>query len=348
MSGAPKVSVLIASRDGARYLGEALASLARQTFPDLEVVAVDDASTDATAEILRRFAAARPRVRVLRAGGVGLAAALNLAAAEARGALLARHDDDDISTPDRIERQVGYLDRHPEVAALGTWADVIGPAGERLGEYPLPVGPAACRRALRRGPPFVHGSVMMRADAFRAAGGYRPAFRAAQDYDLWLRLPERAGLANLPRPLYRWRRHPGGVFERARMDQLRFAALARTLADERRERGHAGEAARAAGRIDAGAPDPAAAPVADSLAVFEALGGDFERFAAEAPPGPRFAAELGERCVRDGRVREARRWLARAGGDAAAAPRALAWWALSWPMGLTPRARRAEPAGGAP
>src|SRR5678809_456928 len=102
MSNTPRVSVLLASRDGARYLAESLASLAAQTLEDVEIVAVDDGSRDATSAMLERFARERAGVRVLRTEGIGLAGALALAAKEAQGALLARQDVDDVSHPERL------------------------------------------------------------------------------------------------------------------------------------------------------------------------------------------------------------------------------------------------------
>ncbi|HEU4724472.1 MAG TPA: glycosyltransferase, partial [Candidatus Eisenbacteria bacterium] len=223
----PLVSVLLSSRNGARYLDEALASLASQTYPEVEIIAVDDGSTDATSDILARFAARHGRTRLLRTEGIGLAAALHRAAGGATGAFLARQDDDDRSDPERFTKQVRFLHVHPEVGVVGTAATRIDAEGRMLGPYPVPQTRAAIAAALRRGTPFVHGSVMIRREAYEASGGYRAAFLAAQDVDLWLRMPPGAELANLPEPLYAWREHPGGVFARARDRQLFFASVAR-------------------------------------------------------------------------------------------------------------------------
>ncbi|HET7225048.1 MAG TPA: glycosyltransferase, partial [Candidatus Eisenbacteria bacterium] len=242
----PAASVLLATRDGARHLDAALASLAAQTLSPLEFVLVDDGSRDGSGERLRAFAARQPCARVVRTNGLGLSGALATAAALAHGELLARHDDDDLSHPERLERQAAHLAAHPLIGVLGTAARIIDDAGREIGAHPVPLGQAAIRRTLRRAPPFVHGSVMMTRAAYQAAGGYRAAFRAAQDYDLWLRMPESVGLANLAQPLYAWRHHPGGVFSRARATQLVYAALARAFAEERRATGADALAALAA------------------------------------------------------------------------------------------------------
>lgn len=311
---APLVSVLLASRNGERFLAAALASLAAQSYRDVELVLVDDGSHDATGTLMRQFAAGHRAARVLRAEGVGLAGALALAAREARGVLLARQDDDDLSHPRRIERQVAFLSAHPEVAVLGTAAEVIDEAGAHVSTYPVPTTSAAIRRELGRRPPFVHGSVLMRRAAYEAAGGYRAAFRAAQDYDLWLRMPREAGFANLSEALYSWRSHAGGVFARARARQLYFSALARAFAEERAQTGR------------------------DSLAQFEAAGGE-DAFMKQYARAGRLAFLLGETYVREGRVAEGRAFLRTAfacGGSRADAAR---WWLLSFAAALTPRAR---------
>lgn len=315
------VTVILASRDGERFLDAALAGIAAQTLAQVEVLLVDDGSADGTPARLAAFAARHPRARLLRAGGVGPAAARDLAVRAAAGEYLAIHDDDDVSAPERLERQRAFLAARPEVALVGSAADVLDAGGRVTARYPVPLGPRAIARTLRRAPAFVHGSVMMRRAACLAAGGYRAAFRVAEDYDLYLRLAGRGALANLPERLYAWRAHAGNTHARLRHEHLFFAALARTLARERARRG------------------------TDSLAAFAAAPSR-EAFLASHPLGARLALAWGEGLVREGRVAEARAVLARALGDPGLAPAALGWWALSWPAGWTPRARRARAAAG--
>ena len=235
-AGGPLVSVLLSSRNGARFLSEALDSLARQTWPHLEIIAVDDGSTDTTGDLLAAFAARHRATRVLRTSGLGLAGALALAAREARGEYLARHDDDDRSRPERLERQVRFLESHRRIVALGTEAIRLDEAGHEHGRYGVPMDARAIRRVARQDPPFVHGSVMMRRSAYEAAGGYRAAFRSSEDLDLWLRM-DPVSLANLGEPLYAWRRHAGSETTRRRPAMLDFAAIARAFAAERRATG---------------------------------------------------------------------------------------------------------------
>jgi glycosyltransferase involved in cell wall biosynthesis len=315
----PLVSVLLATRDGARYLEEALASLESQTYPAIEVIAVDDGSTDASSEILTRFAARHPRTRVLRTEGTGLAAALHRAAGEATGLLFARHDDDDRSHPERIEREVRFLHVHPETGVLGTAGTIIDAAGGRVGPYPVPTGPRAVAAAARRATPFVHGSVMIRREAYEASGGYRRAFRAAQDVDLWLRMPRDAGFANLDAALYEWRAHAEGVFARGRDHQLFYAATARAFFEERRARS------------------------VDSYALLDAAD-TTEQFLEGYAGRDRVWRYWGEALVREGRPEEARRTLHLAMAAIRSVPAAAWWWTLSWPVGRLPRTRRARAA----
>ncbi|HSQ60517.1 MAG TPA: glycosyltransferase [Acidobacteriota bacterium] len=314
----PLVSVLLSTRDGSRYLQESLSSLAAQTYPNVEIVAVDDGSSDGSPEILARFAAAHPRTRVIRTEGIGLAAALHRAAGEAAGLLYARQDDDDRSHPERFERQVRYFHLNADAGVVGTTATRIGANGEALGPYPVPLTPGAIAAALRRGTPFVHGSVMIRREAYEASGGYRAAFEAAQDVDLWLRMPREFRFANLDRPLYEWRAHPGGVFARARDRQLFFGAAARAFAEERRARGSNGR---------------------DSVAIL-ARAETTEAFLEEYARRDRVERHWAESLVREGRVAEARAMLRRAMRAPRSAAEASLWWAISWPAGLLPRARR--------
>ena len=210
MSG-PRVSVLLPVRDGARFLHEALESVLAQTLADFELLVVDDGSTDATPEIL---ASVRDeRLRALRQDRLGLVPALNRAVAEARAPFLARMDADDVSFPERLDRQVAYLDARPEVALLAVGVETSG--GARI---VLPDDDAALRRRLLLRNPFAHGSVAVRREALERAGGYRADYGANEDYDLWRRIARDWKLGAVPEILYRYREHAGAV-TRSRVDE---------------------------------------------------------------------------------------------------------------------------------
>lgn len=233
---APLISVLMPVRDGERYLGAALASLAQQSLGDFEVIVVDDGSVDGTAAMLAAAAARDPRLRIDRQAGQGVSAALNRALALAQGRFLARLDADDIARPERFAAQAAYLETHPRVAAVGGGYEEIDQDDRPLRAVRPPTEPARIRAILPRTNCIAHPTVMMRRDAILAVGGYRPAFDGAEDYDLWLRLLERWDLANLPELLLGYRRHPHAATLRRVRDSA-FAELAARTAFERRSRG---------------------------------------------------------------------------------------------------------------
>jgi hypothetical protein len=237
--GRPLVSVVMSVRDEERFVAQAVESILAQTLPDLELVVVDDASTDRTPEILSTQARRDARLRVCRLPGrSGLAAALNLGCGQARGTLIARMDGDDVALPHRLASQVAFLRAHPDVALVGGGAIVIDAAGRPLDTRCPPAGDAQIRASLDRRNCLIHSTVTLRRDALRALGGYRAAFLHAEDYDLWLRFAERHRLANLPEPVLRYRVHGTQVSQHA-LEQQVVSTLAAQVAARRRRAGEA-------------------------------------------------------------------------------------------------------------
>jgi len=191
----PAVSVLMSVHDGAPGVAEAIDSVLGQTAGDLELIVVDDGSTDTTPALLARVR--DPRVRVVSQARTGLTRALNRALALARAPLVARLDADDVALPERLERQRAFLERTPEVGLLGTAAREVDAGGRLVRVVQPPVDDASLRRALIRANPFVHSSVMIRRALLVDAGGYDETLPVAQDYDLWMRLARVTRLANL-------------------------------------------------------------------------------------------------------------------------------------------------------
>jgi glycosyltransferase involved in cell wall biosynthesis len=203
------VSVVLPVRDGARYLCDAVESVLAQTLADLELIAVDDGSTDETPALLAGFG--DPRLRVLRQDRLGLVAALNRGIEAATAPYVARMDADDVSLPARLERQLAFLDAHPRAALVVPGVELVDEEGRRVGTIVLPPQDADLRRRLLLRNPITHGSVVLRRAALEQAGGYRGAHGANEDYDLWRRLAREWELAAIPELLYRYRVHPAAV-----------------------------------------------------------------------------------------------------------------------------------------
>lgn len=207
----PRVSVLMAVRDGAAYLGEALASLWAQSYSDFELIVVDDGSQDKTPTLLDACGDRR-LVRLRNDQPLGLAGALNRAIEIARGSYWARQDADDQSRPNRLAAQVAFLDRHPDVVLLGTGYDVVDPAGRPVEIQRQPEGDLAIRWQMLFHNAFCHSSVMMRAATLRQCDlAYDRALGYAQDYDLWSRLLAFGRGANLAMPHVALRLHEASL-----------------------------------------------------------------------------------------------------------------------------------------
>ena len=230
----PRVSVLLPVRNGLPWLGEALDSLARQTLSDFEIIVLEDGSTDGTAELLAGWP--DDRLRVIRTGGVGIAAALNVGLGMARASLIARQDADDISSPERLEAQVDCLTAGTDLGLVASVADYIDSRGDTVDndwvrtirrQHDVAVTPDQIRNLMPLTCCITHGSVMARTGLLRAAGGYRQAMAPAEDYDLWLRLLPRTLMTKLAQPLYRYRVHDAQVSVRAKQQQLAQTLLAK-------------------------------------------------------------------------------------------------------------------------
>lgn len=233
----PRVSVVMAVHNGERHLRQALESLLAQRLADIEVIAVDDGSTDATPGILASVA--DPRLRVVRRTHAGQTPCLNVGLWLARAPYVARQDADDVSLPERLEQQAAYFDRHAEVALLGSGVTVIDEEGRHLRDYIYPSDhDALVARLMRFESPFPHTTFMFRTEVVRGLGGYDERFPKAQDFDLLFRIIVRYRIASLPVPLCQLRLSiSSSTFADGRADQLRWALVAYARAGIRREKG---------------------------------------------------------------------------------------------------------------
>jgi len=216
----PKVSVLLPVYQGEKYLPEAIESILNQTVTDFEFIIIDDASTDRSAEIIRSYI--DQRIRFLRNdSNLGLIGTLNRGLQEARGEYIARMDQDDISLPSRLEKQVAFMDSRAELAASGTWARDIDANGEPCGLRHVPFG-KRMKYDFWRPSPLIHPTSIIRV-AHLGAFRYDQQARYVEDFDLWLRLRKTHQLDNLPEYLLLYRVHDESMSRRNLADQLHAA-----------------------------------------------------------------------------------------------------------------------------
>lgn len=209
------VTVLVPVFNGERFLAEALESIRAQSYRNLEILVVDDGSSDKTPTILREFSKSDPRFVILTKANGGIAAALNAGIAAAKGVFIARMDADDIMMPQRIERQVAFLNTNEALGFCASSIEKIDADGKRVGDYVAPITSLEKLReflARRTYFSFTHPTVMFRTAHLAAVGGYSTKFEPCEDLDLFLRLHSAGhpGLA-LEEKLIKYRLHANSV-----------------------------------------------------------------------------------------------------------------------------------------
>ncbi len=209
----PLLSVILPVHNCRRYLAAAIASISAQSGRNFEFIIVDDGSTDGSAAVIDRAAAADSRIRIIRRPNTGIVGALNDGLAAATGEFIARMDGDDLAEPTRFVEQFAFLTLHPHCVAVGSAVWFIDPDSAVLDRYAPPTTHAAIEAELLRGNggALIHPSLMLRRAAVTAVGGYRREYDRAEDLDLFLRLARHGTLANLPAPLLRYRLHIGST-----------------------------------------------------------------------------------------------------------------------------------------
>jgi glycosyltransferase involved in cell wall biosynthesis len=202
MGNTPRVSVLMSAYNAEKYIAEAIDSILNQTFSDFEFIVINDGSTDTTAEIVRSYT--DPRIVFIdNAENQGLIAALNQGLDMCRGEYIARMDADDVSLPERFEKQIRFMDANPEIGVLGTDYCIFG-AVKRTVKQKERIG---CADILM-GWHIWHPSAMLRKSVFDKENlRYSPDFAVSEDYELWSRAARYTKIANLPEVLLRYRWH---------------------------------------------------------------------------------------------------------------------------------------------
>ncbi|MCE2470633.1 MAG: glycosyltransferase family 2 protein [Anaerolineae bacterium] len=210
----PLVSVVMPVYNGGKYLGEAIESILSQTLSDLELVIVDDCSTDGSAAIAREYTNRDERVRLIQHDrNQGEASTRNSGIAASRGEFIAAMDCDDVSLPRRLEKQVGFLQSHPNIGLVGTFLQTASAdlTGRQSHEYPLQHAFIVLYWILSGGTTCAGPAFMARRDILMSVGGYEESRRIVDDKELFSRLYGKTRFANLPDALYLHRQHDGQI-----------------------------------------------------------------------------------------------------------------------------------------
>ncbi|MBL10448.1 MAG: hypothetical protein CL402_08050 [Acidiferrobacteraceae bacterium] len=182
----PLISVVTSVYNGEAYLKECVDSVLNQTFQDFEYIILNNGSTDSTAGILARYE--DPRIRIVQQENLGIARSLNKGIHMAKSDLIARLDADDVSEPNRLEKQINFMNRHKEIVLCGSRFKVL--LGKEYIDFPnhVPVENEAIRKSMSCFNPFSHSTVVFRKPEFIKSGGYSAKYKFGQDYELWSRL----------------------------------------------------------------------------------------------------------------------------------------------------------------
>lgn len=209
----PLVSVLMPVFNGEKYLRDAVESILAQTYRPFELIVVDDGSKDHSLNILKEYQAVDNRIQICcHPNNMGVVAALNTGIEHTRGEYVARMDADDISLPKRLEKQVSFLEAHPEIGLVGSFGEMIKANGSHLIDISMPASPVLILWSFCFYNPILHPSVCMRRSLVFQAGGYRNLVNDGEkgfpeDYDLWVRMIRLSGFSNLPEHLVKLRQH---------------------------------------------------------------------------------------------------------------------------------------------
>jgi glycosyltransferase involved in cell wall biosynthesis len=233
----PKVSIVMAAYNGEPYLAATIQSILDQTFTDFEFIVVDDGSTDDTWKTLTRFAERDTRIVLLRnQPNAGVVRSLNRGLDYSRGSIIARQDADDISHPERIQKQLGFLDANPEYGLVAAVPQPIDIAGNPLDlSYWNGTENEEIQHKLLENMCLCGPTIMVRRECLEAVGFYfSEGSDASEDYDLCLRLAEVTKLASLGGSLYLYRQHPESASSKRAQKQMFNKAIALERAIHRR------------------------------------------------------------------------------------------------------------------
>jgi len=234
----PPISILMSVCNGEAHLQNALKSILCQTFSNFEFIIIDDASRDNSPCILESYKRKDHRIRIIQNDqNLGLTKSLNNGLENATGVFIARQDADDLSLPDRLEKQYQYFLRHPDLCLVSSSACIIDAHGKEIFPSHYRLNQAQIMNHMKRHNIITHGSVMFRRKEILDLGGYREHFQYAQDYDLWLRIIEKYKIHIIPEYLYKVRISFENISMKKCIYQKEFADIAKKMHRQRKKTG---------------------------------------------------------------------------------------------------------------
>ena len=205
------LSVILPVYNGGKYLADAIESILIQTYSNFELIIINDGSSDSSADVISSFTDFR--IRYYKQTNIGLAETLNRGIELAEGKYIARMDQDDISFPDRFNKQIEFFESHPDHAMVGTWCEIweIDKKVDRFHKHPTEN--VILQFKLLFNNPFVHSSMMIRKSCLDLIGGYSttPDRSPPEDYELWSRVARVYQVANIPQILHAYREVPNSM-----------------------------------------------------------------------------------------------------------------------------------------
>ncbi len=220
----PRVTVLMPAYNAEKYIAEAIQSILDQTYSNFEFLIINDGSTDRTSTIIKGFD--DPRIRLLEQSREGICNTLNRGLRKAKGFYIARFDADDISLPERLSKQVQFLDQNPDYILVGCDAEYISESGEHLFDFQC-AGHTHDEiiKHIYIDCPFIHSGVMYRKQDVLDAGGYSPEAHNFEDYLLWAKMAGTGLFSNLSEQLIKVRFNPNSSTMDERWRGRRFREL---------------------------------------------------------------------------------------------------------------------------
>jgi len=222
----PKISVVMSVYNGEKYLEESIKSVLNQTFKNFEFIIINDGSTDGTDNILEKFRKQDTRIKMIRQKNVGLTKSLNKGVKLAQGKYIARIDADDIAMPERLEKQLEFMESNLRLGAIGCWYYMIDKDGKIIKKCKPPTELLKIKKSLLNSVALIHPALMIKKEVLEKVNFYDEKFRYAQDRDLLFRIIEHYQQGIVPKFLLKFRYTNESISLQKEIEQKKYCMMA--------------------------------------------------------------------------------------------------------------------------